>query len=71
LEKKGAGIENLKQEIYAKLKKNVDISVQEVRFRDLSASLVAKNIAEQLEKRIPFKRALKSMIESKFQRMEL
>jgi len=57
--KKGAGIENLKQEIYAKLKKNVDISVQEVRFRDLSASLVAKNIAEQLEKRVGYKRAMK------------
>ncbi len=57
--KKGMGIERLKQEFYQKFKKNVDISVQEVRNPDLSASLLGKNIAEQLVKRVSFKRAMK------------
>ena len=57
--KKGLGIEELKRDIYNKFKKNVDISVQEVRVPELSAELVAKGIAEQLEKRVGFKRAMK------------
>lgn len=57
--KKGMGIERLKHEFYQKFKKNVDISVQEVRNPDLSASLLGKNIAEQLVKRVSFKRAMK------------
>ncbi|MCK4651338.1 30S ribosomal protein S3 [Candidatus Babeliales bacterium] len=57
--KKGAGIDRLKKDFYEKFKKNVDISVQEVRVYALSAALVAKGIAEQLEKRVSFKRAMK------------
>ncbi|MBD3272888.1 30S ribosomal protein S3 [Candidatus Dependentiae bacterium] len=57
--KKGMGIEKLKQDFYRKFKKNIEISVQEVRNPDLSASLLAKGIAEQLVKRVSFKRAMK------------
>ena len=57
--KKGMGIERLKREFYEKFQKNVDISVQEVRNPDLSAALLAKGIAEQLVKRVSFKRAMK------------
>ena len=57
--KKGMGIERLKREFYQKFQKNVDISVQEVRNPDLSAALLAKGIAEQLVKRVSFKRAMK------------
>lgn len=57
--KKGMGIDRLKREFYQKFKKNVDISVQEVRNPDLSASLLSKAIAEQLVKRVSFKRAMK------------
>jgi small subunit ribosomal protein S3 len=57
--KKGMGVENLRQEFFSKFKKNVEVSVQEVRNPDLSATLLAKNIAEQLEKRVSFKRAMK------------
>jgi small subunit ribosomal protein S3 len=57
--KKGAGIEQLKNDIYRKFKKNVDISVQEVRVPELDAALVAKGIAEQLVKRVSYKRAMK------------
>ncbi|MBD3231548.1 30S ribosomal protein S3 [Candidatus Dependentiae bacterium] len=57
--KKGLGIEQLKKDIYSKFKKNVEVSVQEVKVPELSAELVAKSIAEQLEKRVGFKRAMK------------
>lgn len=57
--KKGAGIERLKSDFYKKFKKNVEISVQEIKSPDLSATLLAKSVAEQLERRVSFKRAMK------------
>ncbi|MFH1643979.1 MAG: 30S ribosomal protein S3 [bacterium] len=57
--KKGVGIEQLKKELYSKFKKNVDISVQELKNPETNAALVAKSIAEQLEKRASFKRVMK------------
>ena len=39
--------------------KNVEISVQEVKTPELMASLIAKNIADQLERRASFKKAMK------------
>lgn len=57
--KKGVAIEQLKSDLFKKFKKNIDISVQEVRNAELDSTLVAKNIAEQLEKRVNFKRAMK------------
>ena len=57
--KKGVGIEKIKQDLHDLLNKNIELSVQEVRSRDLSAVLVAKSIAEQLEKRVNYKRLLK------------
>lgn len=57
--KKGMGVEKLRQEFFNKFKKNIEVSVQEVKNPDLSATLLAKSIAEQLEKRVSFKRAMK------------
>ena len=54
--KKGMGIEQIKHDLYKLFKKNVEISVQEVRVPELDATLVAKSIAEQLEKRVSYKR---------------
>jgi small subunit ribosomal protein S3 len=59
--KKGMGIEQLKRDIYDKFKKNVEFSIQEVKLPELNASLVAKSIAEQLERRVGFKRAMKKV----------
>ncbi len=58
--KKGQEIDVLRRKI-TKLtgKKDIEISVQEVKNTDLDATLVAKNIAEQLEKRVSFKKAMK------------
>ena len=57
--KKGQGIDGLKRGLYNKFKKNVDVSVQEVKSVDLDATLVAKAIASQLERRASFKRVMK------------
>ncbi|MFA5306292.1 MAG: 30S ribosomal protein S3 [Candidatus Babeliales bacterium] len=57
--KKGAGIEQIKQDLYTLLKKNIDVSVQEVKHPEINATLVAKDIAQQLEKRVSYKRLMK------------
>jgi small subunit ribosomal protein S3 len=57
--KKGQEIENLKNELASRLKKTVELSVQEVKQPELDAVLVAKNIAEQLVKRGSYKKAMK------------
>ena len=57
--KKGEGIEKTKAELVKMTGKNVDIKIVEVKQPDLSAVLVAENIAAQLEKRISFRRAMK------------
>ena len=55
----GAGIEALKAEITNFLGRPVHINVMEIKQPDGDAQLVAENIAQQLEKRISFRRALK------------
>ena len=55
----GAGIEALKAEITAFLGRPAHINVMEIKQPDGDAQLVAENIAQQLEKRISFRRALK------------
>lgn len=57
--KKGQAIEQIKIDLGKLFNKNVDISVQEVKAHELSAPLVAKSIAEQLEKRVSFKKLMK------------
>ena len=44
------------------MKKPVAINIVEVKSPDLNAQLVAENIAQQLEKRISFRRAMKQAI---------
>ena len=55
----GAGIEALKAEITNFLGRPCHINVMEIKQPDGDAQLVAENIAQQLEKRISFRRALK------------
>lgn len=58
--KKGQEIEALRKDLAKLLNRaNVDVSVQEVKNPELDATLVAKNIASQLEKRANFKQAMK------------
>ena len=55
----GAGIEALKTEVTNFLGRPCHINVMEIKQPDGDAQLVAENIAQQLEKRISFRRALK------------
>ena len=55
----GAGIEALKKDITDFLGRPAHINVMEIKQPDADAQLVAENIAQQLEKRISFRRALK------------
>lgn len=63
----GTGIEDLqryvKSNFFRGKKEALKIEVQEVKNFEESASLIAQNIAEQLEKRIPFRRAMKAMLD--------
>ncbi len=59
--KGGAEIENLKTEV-AKVAagKKVNLEIKEIKKPDANAQLVAENIAQQLENRVSFRRAMKS-----------
>ena len=56
---KGATIEQLKKDVTAFLGRAAQINVLEIKQPDADAQLVAENIAQQLEKRISFRRAMK------------
>ena len=56
----GAGAEALKKEIEAFTGKAVSLNIMEIKNPDADAQLVAENIAQQLEKRIGFRRAMKN-----------
>lgn len=57
--KGGSEIDKLKKEVEAITGKSVILNVIEVKTPDLSAQLVAENIASQLERRISFRKAMK------------
>ena len=64
--KGGAGIEELKKKIlkHLQLKKlDLKINIEEVKDVNLQSQVVAQNIADQIEKRIAFRRAMKGSIE--------
>jgi len=58
----GSGIEKLKNECAKLVSSSVVISVMEVKRADGNAQLVSENVAQQLEKRISFRRAVKQVI---------
>ena len=60
--KGGSESEKLRLQIEKILQKPVAINIVEVKSPDLNAQLVAENIAQQLEKRISFRRAMKQSI---------
>jgi small subunit ribosomal protein S3 len=65
--KKGADIENLRKDV-AKLiglhVNNVKINIEEIRKPELDAQLVAESIAQQLERRVMFRRAMKRSMQN-------
>ena len=59
----GQGIDNLRKELSKFAKKRVQINVLEVARVDVDAQLVSEFIAQQLEKRVAFRRAMKQAIQ--------
>lgn len=62
--KKGAEIDNLKSELSKVTGKEVWVEVYEIKRPDLDAKIIADGIAKQLERRVPFRRALKKALQS-------
>lgn len=62
--KKGEDVEILRKEITKKISVPVQVNIEEIRKPELDAKLVSDNIAQQLEKRIMFRRAMKRAIQT-------
>jgi small subunit ribosomal protein S3 len=57
--RKGESVKKLRQQLEALVGKKIDLEIKEIKAPDLDAFLVATNIAEQLERRISYQRAMK------------
>lgn len=62
--KKGEDVEKLRAELSAKMGVPVHINIEEIRKPDLDAQLVADNVAQQLERRVMFRRAMKRVMQN-------
>lgn len=62
--KRGAGVEDLKKEVEKFSTGEVYLNIQEVRKAETDATLVAENVAAQLERRVAFRRALKKSMQT-------
>jgi len=62
--KKGEDIDALRKEVSAMMGVPVHISIEEIRKPELDAQLVAESIAQQLERRIMFRRAMKRAVQN-------
>lgn len=73
----GTGIQDLKKEIISKIFKDkikgldIKIDVEEIREAGAQATIIAKGVAEQLERRMPFRRILKQTINKVMQNSEV
>ncbi len=73
----GTGIQELKKQIIAKIFKekikgiDVKIDVEEIKKAEIQANIIGQAIAEQLERRMPFRRVMKQMIEKVIQNSEV
>lgn len=61
--KQGAAIEDLRKELDKKFGGSFHVEIQEVRNPDADAEVIAENIASQIERRMPYRRAAKQAIE--------
>jgi len=62
--KKGTEIERLKKDLQALTGRDINLKIQEVNKPELDAQLVSEGIAQQLEKRIAFRRAMRRAVDS-------
>ena len=62
--KKGEDVEALRQELTSRMGVPVHITIEEIRKPDMDARLVAQNVAQQLERRVMFRRAMKRVVQN-------
>ncbi|MEV8467058.1 30S ribosomal protein S3 [Fluviibacterium sp. DFM31] len=62
--KKGADIEQLRKKLAKMTDSEVHLNIVEVRKPELDARLVAENVAQQLERRVSFRRAMKRAVQN-------
>jgi small subunit ribosomal protein S3 len=62
--KSGVEVDALRRDIHGMTQKNVQININEIKRPELDAKLVAQSIAEQLENRVSFRRAMKRSLAS-------
>ena len=62
--KKGADIEGLRLKVASMTNSELHLNIVEVRKPELDATLVAESIAQQLERRVSFRRAMKRAVQS-------
>ena len=62
--KRGEEIENLKKAVEKIVKGKCQINIKEVKKPDLDAQILAEGVAQQLEKRVMFRRAMKRTVQS-------
>ena len=62
--KKGEEIENLKRQIKKIVNLPTKVNIKEVRKPDLDAKILAESVAQQLERRVQFRRAMKRAVQS-------
>ncbi|MFN2196723.1 MAG: 30S ribosomal protein S3 [Anaerolineales bacterium] len=61
--RKGENVKALRKELEALAGKKIELEIKEIKFPDLDAYLVARNIADQLSRRISYTRAMKRSIQ--------
>ena len=62
--KKGEDVDGLRKELSSKMGVPVHINIEEIRKPDVDARLVAQNVAQQLERRVMFRRAMKRVVQN-------
>jgi len=62
--KKGEDVDKLRKDLAARMGVPVSINIEEIRKPDLDAKLVAQNVAQQLERRVMFRRAMKRAVQN-------
>lgn len=61
--RKGENVKKLRAKLESLVGKKIDLDIKEIKTPDLDAYLVARNIADQLERRISYQRAMKRSIQ--------
>jgi len=62
--KKGEDVDRLRREVAERMKVPVHINIEEIRKPELDAYLAAQNVAQQLERRVQFRRAMRRVLQN-------